>query len=202
MTNPLRVLLVEDSATDAKLVIQELQRTGRRVEFERVETEEAMRAALDGQPWDLVISDWSMPKFTAPAALAVLKEKQLDLPFIIVSGTIGEETAVSRRCARGRTTSCSRTGSARLTPAVERELRECKDRASRRLAEEALRESEARFRRLAESGIVGIVHADVDGGLDDVNEAYARMVGYSREEFLSRGVNWVRPNAARVARHR
>jgi two-component system cell cycle sensor histidine kinase/response regulator CckA len=189
VTNPLRVLLVEDSATDAKLVMHELQRTGRRVEFERVETEEAMRAALDGGPWDLVISDWSMPKFTAPAALALLKEKQLDLPFIIVSGTIGEETAVSAMRA-GAHDFVLKDRLARLSPAVERELRECKDRAARRRAEEALRESEARFRTLSESGIVGIVLGDVHGNVLDANDAYVKMVGYARDELLQGSVRW------------
>ncbi len=184
MTDTLRVLLVEDSPTDAKVVMQELRRTGCLVEFERVETAQAMRAALEEKPWDLVISDWSMPKFSAPAALAILKEKGLDLPFIIVSGTIGEEHAVE----------AMRTGAhdyvlkdklGRLAPAVERELRECRERRARRQAEDALRQSEARFRRLAESGIVGIVVADVLGNIHDANEASLRMFGYVREEIAS-----------------
>src|ERR1700685_3555117 len=94
VTDTLRVLMVEDSATDAKLVARELQQLGRLVEFERVETAEAMRALLERAEWDLVISDWSMPKFSALAALGILKEKRIDIPFIIVSGAIGEETAV------------------------------------------------------------------------------------------------------------
>jgi two-component system cell cycle sensor histidine kinase/response regulator CckA len=108
VTSPLRVLLVEGSANDAKLVIQELRRMGRPLEFKRVEDAATMRAALEVQSWDLVISDWSMPMFSAPAALGILKEKQIDLPFIIVSGTVGEESAV-QRCARGPTTTFSRT---------------------------------------------------------------------------------------------
>jgi two-component system, cell cycle sensor histidine kinase and response regulator CckA len=189
VTDALRVLLVEDSPTDAKLVIQELRRTGRAVEFERVDTEEGMRAAIEKGPWDLIISDWSMPKFTAPAALAVVKEKRLDLPFFIVSGTIGEEAAVAAMRA-GAHDFVLKDRLARLMPAVERELRECKGRAACRQAEEALRESEARFRRLAESGIVGIVVADVHGNILDANEAYLKMVGYSRDELLQGAVRW------------
>jgi signal transduction histidine kinase len=90
----LRVLLVEDSPADAKLVIRALQRTWHPVEFLRVETAEIMSAALEQGEWDIVISDWSMPQFDAPAALAIVKRKRLDLPFIIVSGTVGEEAAV------------------------------------------------------------------------------------------------------------
>ena len=187
VTDTLRVLLVEDSPTDAKLVIQELRRTGCLVEFARVETAQAMRAALEERPWDLIVSDWSMPNFSAPAALAILKEKGLDLPFIIVSGTIGEDNAVD----------AMRTGAhdyvlkdklGRLAPAVERELRECRERQARRQAEDALRQSESRFRRLAESGIVGIVVADVLGDIHDANEASLRMFGYVREEIA--GLKW------------
>ncbi len=190
MTEPLRVLLVEDSATDAKLVLRELRRAGRKIEFERVEDAAAMRAALEEKTWDVVISDWSMPKFSAPAALGVLKEKALDLPFIIVSGTVGEESAVEAMRA-GAHDYVLKDKLARLTPALERELRECKERKARRSAEEALRQSEARFRRLAESGIIGILTTDVNGSILDANEAYAKMIGYSRAELLRGDVRWV-----------
>jgi two-component system cell cycle sensor histidine kinase/response regulator CckA len=188
MSGPLRVLVVEDSPTDAKLVVQELQRTWRPVEHERVETAEAMREALERREWDLVTSDWAMPKFSAAAALAVLRGMKLDVPFIIVSGTIGEETAVEAMLA-GAQDFVVKDKLARLTAAVARELRECKERRAHREAEEALRKSQARLQRLAESGIVGIAVADVHGGLHEVNDAYARMLGYSREELLSGSVD-------------
>jgi two-component system cell cycle sensor histidine kinase/response regulator CckA len=180
--------MVEDSATDAKLVASALRRTGRTLEVERIETAEAMRAAL-ARDWDVVISDWSMPKFSAPAALRILKEIQLDIPFIIVSGTIGEEVAVEAMRA-GAHDFVLKDKLARLAPAVERELRECADRSARRHAEEALRESEARFKRLAESGIIGIITADVQGNILDANDAYIKMVGYSREELIQGAVRW------------
>ncbi len=189
MTNPLRVLMVEDSATDAKLVVGELRRAGQLVEFDRVETAEAMRAALQ-RNWDVVTSDWSMPRFTAPAALAILKESGIDLPFIIVSGTIGEETAVEAMRA-GAHDYVLKDKLGRLLPAIEREVREAKERSARRLAEKALRESEARFRRLSESGVVGIVTADVHGQVFEANDAYLAIVGYSREEILQGAVRWV-----------
>jgi two-component system, cell cycle sensor histidine kinase and response regulator CckA len=189
MSAALRVLMVEDSATDAKLVLQELKRGGLRIESERVETAEAMREALERQGWDIVTSDWSMPNFTAPAALAILKEKRVDLPFIIVSGTIGEETAVEAMRA-GAHDYVLKDKLGRLTPAVEREVRESRERGARRQAEEALRESEARFRRLSEAGIIGIVTGDVHGNIIDANEAYLQMVGYSREELLQGAVRW------------
>jgi two-component system, cell cycle sensor histidine kinase and response regulator CckA len=190
MSLPLRVLLVEDSVTDAKLVVRELERTGRPVVFERVETAEAMAEALGRAKFDLVLSDWSMPSFTAPAALELLNGTQLDLPFIIVSGTIGEEIAVEAMRAGARDF-VLKDRLARLSPAVERELREHNERAGRREAEEALRESEARFRRLSDSGMLGIMTTDVHGRILDANDAYLRMVGYSREELLRGELQWV-----------
>jgi PAS domain S-box-containing protein len=189
MSFPLRVLMVEDSATDAKLVVQEFQRKGLLVDLERVETADAMRAALERTTWDAVIADWSMPRFTGPAALAILKEKGLDVPFIIVSGTIGEEAAVEAMRA-GAHDYVLKERLSRLTPAIEREVRECKDRRARRQAESALRDSEARFRRLTESGIMGITIADVNGSILDANDTYMKMVGYPREQLLGGGMPW------------
>jgi signal transduction histidine kinase len=151
VTDALHVLIVEDSPTDARLVVRQLQRTGRPIEFERVDTAEAMRAALDRKVWDAVTSDWSMPKFTAPAALDILKEMRLDLPFIIVSGTIGEESAIDAMRA-GAHDFVLKDKLGRLAPAIERELRECQERAARSRAENALRESEERLRDALRAG--------------------------------------------------
>ncbi len=94
MATPLRCLLVEDSASDAGLIVRALQKAGYEVVHERVETAGQMRAALEEQVWDAVIADYSLPEFSGPAALALLKETGLDLPFIVVSGAIGEQAAV------------------------------------------------------------------------------------------------------------
>ena len=94
MSKLLRVLIIEDSEDDAELLAIELERSGYRVVHQRVDTKAKMRAALEAD-WDIVIADYSMPQFSAIAALEVLKQLQLDLPFVIVSGKIGEDTAVS-----------------------------------------------------------------------------------------------------------
>src|SRR5918994_1797897 len=137
MATPLRLILVEDSEDDAALLERELRRGGFTPTVERVETAEAMRAALDRGVWDLVVADYTLPQFNAPAALGVLKERQLDLPFIILSGTIGEETAVAAMKA-GAHDYFMKGNLARLVPAIQRELREAAERRRAGQAEDAL----------------------------------------------------------------
>jgi signal transduction histidine kinase len=123
MGHPLRVLIVEDNESDALLLLRELARGGYEVTHERVDTREGMEKALAGGMWDLVLSDFAMPRFGAPEALALLGELGFDLPFIIVSGTIGEETAVESMRAGARDF-VVKDKLARLVPAIGRELRE------------------------------------------------------------------------------
>lgn len=140
MGEPLRVLIVEDSEGDALLLLAHLKRSGYDPEWERVEDRESMAAALDRKNWDIIISDHSMPRFSAPAALAMIKERALDLPFIIVSGVIGEEIAVASMRA-GAHDYLKKGDLARLVPAIERELRDATARREHRRVEEALLES-------------------------------------------------------------
>ena len=103
--------------------MRELRRGGFAVTFERVDTPETMSAALERQSWDIVISDYAMPRFSAPSALALVKERKLDLPFIIVSGVVGEEAVVDAAIRAGAHDFMAKGKSARLIPAIERELR-------------------------------------------------------------------------------
>ncbi len=139
MTKSLRVLLVEDSEEDAFLIKRALRQGGFDPVIEQVETPAAMRAALARQTWDAVISDHKMPRFSGLAALQLLKESNLDLPFILVSGTIGEETAVAAMKA-GAHDYVMKDNLARLAPAVERELQEAEVRRARRQAEQTLQQ--------------------------------------------------------------
>lgn len=136
-------MIFEDSPEDTELLVHELRRGGYEPVYERVETAATMRAALARQPWDLVISDHSAPQFDSHGALALLTESGLDIPFIIVSGTIGEDAAV-RAMKAGASDYLVKGNLARLTAAIARELTEAAHRRARRAAEQALREHEQR----------------------------------------------------------
>ncbi|MDP2346068.1 MAG: response regulator [Deltaproteobacteria bacterium] len=155
MGKPLRALIVDDVEADALLVVRELRCGGFQVTFERVDTPEAMAAALAKQVWDVVISDHSMPRFSAPLALALLKERKLDLPFILVSGTVGEDIVVEALHA-GAHDFMAKDKLARLNPAIERELRDTALRAERSKMQEQLIISD----RMASLGILaaGVAH--------------------------------------------
>ena len=149
MSKPFRVLIVEDSEDDALLLLRELRRGGLEPEFQRVETVEAMTRALTGGEWDLVISDYSMPYFSGVAALEVLKKSGLDIPFIVVSGTIGEDLAVAAMKA-GAHDYIMKGNLQRLNPSIERELREAESRRQRTHAEDAARRNLERIKILHE----------------------------------------------------
>jgi PAS domain S-box-containing protein len=184
MKTPLRLLLVEDSETDALFLLRELRREyGHEPIFERVETAEEMAAALDGAPWDAVVSDYFVPDFGALKALALLKEKGLDLPFIVVSGVVGEQAAVAAMRA-GAHDFVMKNNLARLVPTIERELREAEERRRKRRAEEALRESQERFRSLVRHSSDISVILDADGTILYESPAVEWVLGFRAEERI------------------
>lgn len=136
---PLHVLIVEDSENSTILMLRALRQGGYETLYRRVQTENNMRAALQEKSWDLVLSDHDMPGFSAPEALAVLQETGLDIPFIIVSGAIGEELAVAA-LKSGAHDLIMKSNLSRLLPAVQRELQDAENRRERRKAELELRE--------------------------------------------------------------
>ncbi|MEW5849086.1 MAG: EAL domain-containing protein [Myxococcota bacterium] len=138
MSKPLRVLLVEDNPDDAELLLRQLRKAGYDPHYQRVDTPGGMSHALGSEMWDLVLSDYHMPTFSGFAALKLLQETRLDIPFIIVSGNIGEETAVAAMKA-GAHDYIMKDNLTRLGPTVERELREAVMRRERRRAEETVR---------------------------------------------------------------
>ena len=197
--NPLRVLIVEDSEDDALLLLRELRRGGYEPIHERVDTPEAMRQALEERgPWDVVLSDWRMPRFEAPEALAMFHATGSEAPFIIVSGKVGEELAVEGMKA-GAHDYVMKDNLTRLCPTVERGLEEAQARRERERAEKSLKESEERYRRLVElSPDAIIVHRG--GEVLFVNSAGAEFFGVaSPEELIGKPVmNFIHPDYRKI----
>src|SRR5262245_88247 len=180
---PLKVLLVEDSEDDAALLLLRLRQSAYKVYSERVDTTAAMKSALAREHWDLVISDYVMPQFSGLAALKVLQEHGADIPFIIVSGLIGEDTAVAAMKG-GAHDYLMKDNLARLIPAIERELEEAQVRQQRRVSQEQLRQ-EHTFRETIEASIPsGISVVDLNGRQAYVNPGFCAMVGWSEKELI------------------
>lgn len=185
MNKLLRVLIVEDSEDDTLLLLRELKNGGYKVEHLRVETEPAMRKALKKTPWDIVIADYNLPKFSAPAALQLLHEVNVDLPFIILSGAIGEETAVEAMRA-GAHDFIMKDQLVRLLPAIERELRETDVRKERRAAEQALRENQELLRRVIDTTPAHIIVKDREGKIILTNLSAATLRDTVPEDIIGK----------------
>jgi PAS domain S-box-containing protein len=184
MGKPLRALLLEDSDCDAGLLVRDLE-CEYEVEHEIVRTACELRDALERGPWDVILSDIATEHLTATDALAILKDGGHDLPFIIVSGAIGEEAAVAALKA-GAHDFLLKGQAARLGATIERELRVAAHRREQRRAEEALRRSEAQYRSLVDHAVFGIYRATVDGRFLSVNPALVAMLGYDSADELMR----------------
>src|SRR5258708_2191388 len=183
LSNPIHVLVLEDSMEDAALVVRQLQVEGYDPTYERVETAAALRAALTRQSWDVILADYSLPSFSALDALALMQALKLDLPFIILSGTVSEVRAVSAVKA-GAHDFMTKGNWARLGPAIARELREAEVRRQRQRAETALAANERRFRALIEHSADAISLLDADRRLIYASPATTRILGYTSEEVI------------------
>ncbi|WP_333877395.1 EAL domain-containing protein [Methylobacter sp.] len=176
---PLNILIVEDSEDDTLLLVDQLEiEGGRSVDWQRVETEKALIEALK-QHWDIVLSDYTMPHLSGMRALEVVRQHDLDLPFIFVSGTIGEITAV-KAMKSGAQDYVMKGNLSRLMPAVERELEEAQQRRDRRQAEQMLR----KLSRVVEQAADSVIIADLSGRIEYVNPAFERLTGYGRAEAV------------------
>ena len=179
----LRVLMVEDSEDDVLLIIRELKKGGYNPVYELVETAATMKKALKEKQWDIIICDYKLPKFDAPSAITLLKEANIDIPVIIVSGSIGEETAVE--CMRlGAHDYIMKNSLSRLCPAINRELEEAEVRNKHRQAEKALKESEEKYRTILDEMEDVYLEVDLAGNFTFFNDAILYHVGYSKEELI------------------
>ncbi|HWX22339.1 MAG TPA: PAS domain S-box protein [Candidatus Binatia bacterium] len=188
MANPLRVLVVEDSVEDTFFIVRELQRGGFQVDFERVETHASLEVALEAQNWDLLISDYSMPQFSGPAALALYLQKGQDAPFIIVSGAIGEDRAVEL-VKSGAQDYVMKNNLPRLVPAVKRELRAAQERRIRRQTEASM----AYLASIVQSSDDAIIGKTLDGTIVSWNAGAERLYGYSAIEVIGHSISLLFP---------
>lgn len=177
----LRVLNVEDSEPDSELLKRHLSRAGYDLICDRVDSAAAMRKAIESREWDVILCDYSMPQFDALAALAITKEMERDIPFIMISGAVGETVAVEAMRA-GAHDYLMKDNLVRLVPAIERELSEAENRRARRAAEDQLRLRSAALEAAANA----IVITDRDGEILWVNPAFSQHTGYSLEEVRGR----------------
>ncbi|QNI35427.1 hybrid sensor histidine kinase/response regulator [Edaphobacter albus] len=176
-SNRLRVLLVEDNPDDAFLLDRHLRRNGYAPEMIRVETEPEMLQQLQQVELpDIVLADYNLPSFSGPAALKLLHSTGFDIPFIMFSGAVSEETAVNSMRS-GAHDYVSKQNLARLIPAIERELAEAATRRNSRIAERALKASENRFRSLVEALPLGLLISDASGKIVYANRAIERLLG-------------------------
>jgi PAS domain S-box-containing protein len=190
MSTTLRLLILEDDPRDAELMVAALEGAGHVCRWDRVETQADFLARLAPQPpdYDLILADYNLPSLDALTALQLFLRKDLDLPFILVSGTLGELTAIEA-LKMGAADYVLKSHLYRLAPVVRRALRESEDRRRRRHAEQSLRESEDRFRSLIEAAPIVILHLSSDYRILEFNPEAERLYGRRREDVI--GANYL-----------
>lgn len=196
MKQQLQVLMVEDSEDDALLLTRQLEQGGFEVHSDRVETANTLASALRSREWDMILCDYKLPKFSGMEALSLVKEQGIDVPFIFVSGTMGEETAVQAMKA-GADDYVMKGNLRRLIPAIEREQRDAKVRSARKRAEAELQLSERRLFSIYNTVVDAIYLLAVgnEGSYRfvSVNDAFCKVAGLSKEMIVGRLVNEVIP---------
>lgn len=185
----LRLLLIEDSESDAALLLRHLEKGGYTVTVERVETAEQLDSALQQQDWDIIISDYQLPGFDAPSALALFAVHGADIPFIVVSGTIGEETAVSIMKA-GAQDYLMKNNLAKLPSVIKRELAEARHRRELKKAEEQLRINEQRWKFAIEGSNDGMWDWNVRTNDMYLSPRWKEMLGFGDDEIPNHYDEW------------
>lgn len=184
MSEPIKLLLIEDNDQDTDLLLRDIRRSGLALMAQRVDTRDGLEGALDQFRPDLIISDYSLPGFGGMAALEIVQRRAPETPFIFVSGTIGEERAIEA-LQRGATDYVLKDNRARLVPAIERALKESKAQQAHRNAERERDASEQRFRNAFDRAPSGMALIALDASFVQVNEALCQLLGYAADELLA-----------------
>jgi PAS domain S-box-containing protein len=192
---PLRVLLVDDSENDAELMVSHLESSGYNVHHQRVCNAATMEDALGREQWDLVLCDYTMPNFDVVPAIDLLKKRKLDLPFIVVSGTVGEKLAVEVMKA-GAHDFIAKDNLTRLAPAIDRELREAQGRAHRAADLEKLFYLAA----IVDSTGEAIFSQNMEGIITTWNAGACQLFGYTEAEAVGRSIFMIIPESLRSTR--
>ena len=185
----LNVLLLEDDPLDAELCLAQLKRAGFNVRVDAVDSEESFARKLESHDYDIILADYGLRSWNGREAFLFLKHSGKDIPFIIVTGTLGDEAAVDL-IKDGVTDYVMKERLIRLPSAIRRALKESATRKKGKQVQEALRRSESRLHRLLESSIIGIGIATAEGKLLDANDALLKLLGYTREELASGTLRW------------
>jgi PAS domain S-box-containing protein len=187
--SPLRILHIEDNLADAELTRDLLETGGIACTLTRVETESALLEALQHAEFDIVLADYSLPQFDGESALRIVREQRPSLPFIFVSGTMGEEVAIDA-LKLGATDYVLKTRMSRLIPAVHRALREARERCELERSALELRQRESKIRRLMDSNIVGILVSDLNNHVIEANDAFLHIIGRTRDDVRQGKIHW------------
>jgi len=183
MNQLIKVLLIEDNEDDAVLVLRSLRQGDLQItSSRRVETAEALQESLNNSDWDVIISDYNLPHFDAPRALAIVQQRQIDIPFIVVSGTIGEASAVELM-KQGANDYLMKGRLTRLPEAVRREVRESQIRKERKQSALELAQTKERLQLALEGSAIGLWDWTVPTGELTVNDRWVEMLGYTVEEL-------------------
>jgi len=200
MTLPLQLLMVEDSDDDAQLILVRLRHAGYEPDYRRVDNAEQMQRALHERDWQVVVSDYAMPGFSGLQALHMLRAHDKEIPFILVSGTVGEEIAVEAMRS-GANDYIMKDNLTRLVPSIERELREARERADRRRAEQALYQERERALITLHSIGDGVITTDAEGRVDYMNPVAEKVTGWSYGEAQGYPLPEVLPLVDETTRH-